>query len=416
MSGASGRAVVIGGGVIGTASAYFLARGGWQVTVIDQGNFGAGCSASNCGLICPSHILPLAEPGALGGALLSMFKKNSPLKVRLRFDPGLWAWLWKFAQRCNLRDLRAAVVGIQALLESSIALYPAIVERESLECEWERRGLLFAFRSPQQMNAYAETDRLMTEFNCPAQRFDSEAVRALEPALKPGLAGGWYYKHDAQLRPDRLMSAWRRALAAHGVAIREQCAFHGFRTAAGRAVAAETAQGEIVADAFVVAAGALTPTLDQHLGCRIPIQPGKGYSLTTPRPAVCPAIPLIFPETRVAVTPFQSGYRLGSLMEFGGYDTKLDPDRLKLLEEGARPYLLEPMGQPIEECWFGWRPMTYDGLPVIDRSPRLSNVAIAAGHNMLGMSMAPATGRLVAELLAGEKPHLDLTPYRVARF
>ena len=172
----------------------------------------------------------------------------------------------------------------------------------------------------------------------------------------------------------------------------------------------------MAADAFVFATGALTPLLSQHLGCPVPIQPGKGYSITMPRPARCPAVPLIFEEHRVAVTPMQSGYRLGSTMEFAGYDTTLNRRRLDLLKEAARHYLHEPFSAPVEEEWFGWRPMTYDGKPIIDHSPALANVLIAAGHNMLGLSMAPATGRLVAEVLNQEDPHLDLMPYSATRF
>src|SRR5262249_22827203 len=151
-------------------------------------------------------------------------------------------------------------------------------------------------------------------------------------------------------------------------------------------------------------AGAWTPFLNEHLGCKVPIQPGKGYSLTMPRPARCPAYPLLFEEDHVAVTPMRSGYRLGSTMEFAGYDATLNPRRLDVLRDAARHSLHEPFTEPVLEAWFGWRPMTYDGLPVIDRSPAWRNVLIAAGHNMLGLSMAPATGRLVAELLSDRTP------------
>jgi D-amino-acid dehydrogenase len=160
----------------------------------------------------------------------------------------------------------------------------------------------------------------------------------------------------------------------------------------------------------------MTPLLNHQLGCRIPIQPGKGYSMTMSRPALCPRIPLIFPETRVAVTPMQSGYRLGSMMEFAGYDDSINSKRIELLKRGAEPYLREPWTEPVEERWFGWRPMTPDGKPVIDRAPTMSNVVIAAGHNMLGLSMAPATGRLVAEMLSESPPHIDPAPYAVGRF
>jgi D-amino-acid dehydrogenase len=417
MSMAARHVVVIGGGVIGTACAHFLARAGWRVTIVDKGTFGSGSSHGNCGLICPSHILPLAEPGMIQQGLASLFRKNSPFAIKFRLDPALWSWLVHFAMRCNARDMKAAGRGIQPLLESSLGLYRELIETAGLDCEWETKGLLFAYRSKEEMEAYAATDRLLTDnFHCPARRLDGAALNELEPALKPGLAGGWYYHDDAHLRPDRLMRSWRKVLEAAGVSVRENSRFLGFRRQEELAVVADTEQGGLTADAFVVATGAWTPMLNDQLGCKIPIQPGKGYSLTMPRPSRCPAIPLIFPETRVAVTPFQSGYRLGSTMEFAGYDTTINPSRLQLLRDGAAPYLLEPECEPIEESWYGWRPMTWDSLPIIDRSPALSNVIIAAGHNMLGLSMAPATGKLVAELLTADSPFIDPSPYRVNRF
>lgn len=212
------------------------------------------------------------------------------------------------------------------------------------------------------------------------------------------------------------MSSWHLVLQTKGVGIRENCEVQGWVQENGRARAVRTSQGELPADAFVVATGALAPLLQQHLGCKLPIQPGKGYSITMPRPAKCPAIPLIFEEHRVAITPMQSGYRIGSTMEFAGYDTSLNRRRLDALKAGATHYLQEPYCEPTVEEWYGWRPMTYDGKPIIDRSPAMNNVLVAAGHNMLGLSMAPGTGRLVAEILDGDKPHLDPTPYSLARF
>ena len=184
----------------------------------------------------------------------------------------------------------------------------------------------------------------------------------------------------------------------------------------GKARAIKTSQGEIAADAFVMAMGAMTPLLNRELGCRVPIQPGKGYSMTMRRPNVCPKIPIIFPETRVAVTPMQSGYRLGSMMEFAGYDESLRKERLELLKRGAEAYLKEPYTNEIEEEWFGWRPMTSDSVPIIDFSPAMKNVLIAAGHNMIGMSSGPASGKLAAEMLSGAAGHIDARPYSLGRF
>jgi D-amino-acid dehydrogenase len=409
--------VVVGGGVIGAACAYYLSRAGRPVTVVERGGFGRACSHGNCGLVCPSHVLPLAAPGAVRMALRSLFQRDSPFRVRPRFDPALWAWFYRFARRCNAHDMLESGRAIQALLDSSRRLYDELIRDEALDCEWEKCGLLFVFQHPAAFEHYAETDRLMRdEFNVPAKAYEGEALTALEPALKPGLAGGWYYEADAHLRPDRLMASWRRVLEARGVSVRENCDVTGFGQEKGRARSVITSQGELPAAAVVVAAGALTPFLNTHLGCRVPIQPGKGYSITMPRPARCPTIPLIFEEHRVVATPFRSGYRLGSMMEFAGYDATLDPRRLELLRQGASQYLHEPYGPAVEEEWFGWRPMTYDGKPIIDRSPALANVFIAAGHNMLGLSMAPATGKLVAELLTGDPPHLNPAPYAVRRF
>jgi D-amino-acid dehydrogenase len=288
---------------------------------------------------------------------------------------------------------------------------------EPLDCEWETRGMLFVCLSRQSMDHYAETDRILREsFDMPAERYDDAALSALEPALKPGIAGGWLYRGDAHLRPDRLMASWRRLLEGRGIKIRERCELQGFVCERGRARAILTSEGELAADAFVVATGALTPMLNTHMGCRIPIQPGKGYSITMPRPARCPTYPMIFEEHRVAVTPMKSGYRLGSTMEFAGYDATLNRQRLDLLKEGARHYLQEPYCDPVEEEWYGWRPMTPDSVPIIDRSPAFANVLIAAGHNMLGLSMAPGTGKLVSEMLSGGKTHLDPTPYALRRF
>jgi D-amino-acid dehydrogenase len=413
----SRHVIVIGGGVIGVSCAYFLMRAGWRVTVVERGQVGRGSSHGNCGLVCPSHVLPLAEPGMVAHGIKSLFQRNSPFAIKPRLDPALWSWLLHFAARCNERDMIDAGHGIQPLLLSSMALYQDLVKGESLDCEFETRGLLFAYRSKEGMQSYAATDRLMGEaFHCPARQYDGDALLELEPALRPGLAGGWYYHDDAHLRPDKLMLAWRRVLEAGGTTIRENCAFQGFRCKNGRALVANTAEGELAADMFIVAAGAWTPLLNDHLGCRVPIQPGKGYSLTMPRPAVCPKVPLIFPETRVAVTPFQSGYRLGSTMEFAGYGESIRPERLQLLKDGATGYLKEPYCEPVLEEWFGWRPMTFDSLPIIDRCPKYENVMIAAGHNMLGLSMAPATGKLVAEMIRGDSPHINPKPYRASRF
>ncbi|MFO1042092.1 MAG: FAD-dependent oxidoreductase [Planctomycetaceae bacterium] len=412
----SKRVIVIGGGVIGTACAYYLQQSGCDVTIVEQKTIGSGASHANCGFVCPSHVLPLAGPGVMGKTLKAMLSTNSPFSIKPRFDPALWSWLLRFASRCNTRDMLDAGQAIHALLKDSRQRYADLIAAESLDVEWQTRGLLFPFLTQQAMDHYAHTDHLLGEhFGVHAVRYDGEAAVKLEPALKPGLAGAWHYEGDAHLRPDKLMSAWGALLKSRGVAIHENSEFRGFETSNRQVTQVVTSTGTLPADQCVIATGAWTPMLNHQLKCHIAIQPGKGYSMTMARPANCPTTPLIFEEHRVAVTPMASGYRLGSIMEFSGYDATISPKKMEMLRAGARHYLFEPTAEPVLEQWYGWRPMTPNSLPIIDRPPAFDNVLVAAGHNMLGLSMATGTGRLVADLLTDQKPQIDPRPYAALR-
>lgn len=409
--------IIVGGGVIGTACAYYLAKSEWQVTVVDQGKHGKLCSHANCGLVSPSHLLPLAMPGAITKNIKLMLQKNSPFYVKPRFDPKLWGWLARFAIRCRHEPMVQAGHARHALLNSSRSLYDQLMSEERLEAEFQANGCLFVYQTPRALDAYEKENELMrTEFGVAATRLNAAQLQDMEPALKPDLAGAWYFEMDAHLRPDRLMASWRGALERLGVKIIEDCKLLEFLRSNRTATGLRTSTGEFSADKIIIATGALTPLLNAQLECDIPIQPGKGYSITMARPTRCPQYPMLCPEHKIAITPMQTGYRLGSTMEFSGYDDTLNPKRLNALKEGAAHYLHEPTAEPVEEEWFGWRPMTYDGTPIIDRCPNIENVYIAAGHNMLGLSMAPATGRLMAEIINDQPPHIDRSLYQIARF
>ena len=327
------RVVIVGGGVIGAACAHFLAESNWAVTIIDKAEFGKACSHANCGLIALSHVLPLNEPGAVKKTFKALLSRNSPFKIKPRLDWNLWTWLLKFARRCNHRDMMEYARARALLLDSSGKLFPEILEKESIDCEWDEAGCLFVYQSKKGMDGYAATDKLLREeFDVAATRYDGSELVDLEPALVDGLGGGWHYEMDRHMRPDKLMANWRDALVRKGVEIKEHCELtqiHG----SGLATAVSTNQGEITADAFLVATGAVTPLLNKFLGCNIPIQPGKGYSITMPRPERCPRIPMLLQEHKVGVTPMATGYRLGSTIEFSGYDETLNPSRMQLLRD-----------------------------------------------------------------------------------
>jgi len=286
-----------------------------------------------------------------------------------------------------------------------------------LECEWDSTGLLFVYTSKHEFDAYAATDALLRErFQTSADRIDRDALLAQEPALSPRVAGAWLYKSDAQLRPDALMRSLRSMLEQQGVEIVENTTAESFAKSETKATSVKAGARTFDADAFVLATGAWSPQFEQELGLRLPIQPGKGYSLTYPRPEKVPTRPMIFHERRVACSPFRSGFRLGSTMEFSGYDDSINRRRLQILTDAAREYLAEPVEGKVEEEWYGWRPMTYDSLPIIGSARRMKNVYVAAGHSMLGVTLAPATGRLIADLVCDKKPSIDPRPYSPARF
>jgi D-amino-acid dehydrogenase len=265
------------------------------------------------------------------------------------------------------------------------------------------------------MQAYEAKNERLRPFGHAAEPLVGKALQAAEPALREDVFGAWHHGTDSHLRPDRLLQSWKRVLTRAGVSIEENCRLVGFRRAGDRIAAVVTDRGEREAREVVLAAGVWTAPVAAQLKLRLPLQPGKGYSLTMTRPAVCPRIPCSFSERRVVATPWPSGYRLGGTMEFSGFAEPPDPRRFGALTAAAADYLREPVGSAVVEEWTGLRPMTFDDLPLIGAAPGFRNLWIATGHGMLGVTAAPATGKLVQEMICGQPPHIDPAPFRVGR-
>ncbi|MCA9241186.1 MAG: FAD-dependent oxidoreductase [Planctomycetales bacterium] len=413
----SSEAIVAGGGVVGLACAHYLNQAGLGVTVIDRGVIGGECSRGNCGYICPSHVQPLTEPAALRVALKSIFQPASPFRVKPSLSPALWRWMLEFGRRCTHRQMLQSGHHLNEILQSSMREYRQLAESERLDCEWTPRGLLYVMATRSAMDDFAATDRLLTEhFGVSARRIEGAELPAFDPALRPGMAGAFHYAGDAHLNPGALVSNWAERLKERGVRFIEHRELHSIESKQGKKACLQTSQGEMAADYVVVATGAWSPRFAKELGCPIPIQPGKGYSVTTARPDPCPRLAILFPEHRVGVTPFEGGFRIGSIMEFVGYDESLPQRRIEQLYSAADRFLVAGVSREQAQGWYGWRPMTWDSLPIIGKAPRLNNVYLATGHNMLGMSLATATGRLIAELIGRKTPHLDVAPYSPERF
>jgi len=407
---------IVGAGVIGAFTAYYLLKKGWQVTIVDKGRFGCGSSEGNCGLVVPNHILPLNSSGTLLKAFKWMFSKEAPLHVKPRLDWNLFHWFFKFSLKCGRADILAAAKGRHALLQSSWQLFPDVIKKEALDCSWDACGSLHVYLTEKEWNAYRVVDIFLGNYGLGAEPMNREELLAFEPSLSPDVFGGWRNTQTAHLYPEKLMEAMRSLIEKNGATIIEETEVTGFEKKDDRVVGVVAGETVLPSGAVVVATGAWTPMLQNQLGCDIPIQPGKGYSVTSARPPHPPSVPCFFEEKSVVATPWPDGFRLGGTMEFAGYDDSLDQRRLSALTKGAGQYMKETPDQKIEKEWCSFRPMTFDGLPVVDRSPLFQNVIIAAGHNMLGISMATGTGKLVSEMLNGESPHLDLKPYQLKRF
>lgn len=408
--------LVVGGGVVGLACAHYLAQAGRTVRLIEQESVGAGASHGNCGLVFVSDLVPLCIPGAVRQEIFSMLRRRSPLYIKPTLNPARLSWLLRFAGMCRAEHLPRTMRARSDLLRSSGLLFAELVQGAAIEAEYERRGVLLVYRTEAAMQGYAWVNARLEPYGLAAEALVGEALQAHEPALRGDLYGAWYHRADSHLRPDRLLASWKRTLRMAGVVIEEACGLKEFHRSGDRIERAVTGSGPLSADHYVLAAGAWSAGIAKQLGLKLPIQPGKGYSITMERPAVCPRTPCYLYERRVVATPWPSGYRLGGTMEFSGFSRTLNPERIQALKQAAGEYLRDPVGQPVVEEWTGLRPMTYDDLPVIGRVPRLRNLILATGHGMLGITTAPATGRLVAEIVCGAPPHIDPEPFSPGRF
>ncbi|HWT15424.1 MAG TPA: FAD-dependent oxidoreductase [Patescibacteria group bacterium] len=408
--------IVLGGGVIGLSCAHALARGGRSVTVLERALIGAGASHGNCGTITPSHALPLAQPGVIAQGLRWLLKPDAPLRIAPTLNPTRLAWLARFALNGTHAQVARIAPAKAAILNRSRALIEAFIRDEAIDCDFAADGELQVFRDRRNFDDACRELAILRAHGVPVEVWDGARVERDEPALKPGVVGGLYWPNDAHIRPDRYVAALAERARAAGVVIREDATVSGFDVAAGRIAAVHVDRARLRAGAIVLAGGAWSPLMARDLGLRLPIQPGKGYSITFSRPARAPKRPLVLAEPRVCVTTWASGFRLGSTMEFAGYDDTLNRVRLDALVRGADDFLHEPAGLERLEEWWGWRPMTTDDLPIIGASTRIDGLWLATGHGMLGMSMANATAELLAAQMLGRETVIDPRAYLPARF
>lgn len=409
--------LVIGGGVIGLCSAYYLLKRGYAVTLVEQSHIGAGASPGNAGHIVPSHVVPLAAPGVVGQALKWMLKPaTSPFGLKLRLSPDYLAWLWRFAASCTEEQMRRSMPILRDLGYASAGLYAQLIADEGLACNYDQKGLLNVYRTQHAFEEGAKEAELLKAHGVRTIILDRAAVRQLEPAVRDEIVGGIHWQDDGHLHPALFLRQMSDLVAERGAVVDVGTKVTGFQTNGNRIVAVTTDRGNYEASQVVLAAGVWSSAVARSLRLKLPIQPARGYSLTLPRPAGCPEVPMILAERKVAVTPMGEWLRLTGRLELGDSEQIVDPRQIEGIQAAARAYLLLNDDLTPTETWAGLRPTTPDGVPIIGRSKRIENLILAVGHAMLGLSLGPVTGSLVSQLAHGDTPDIDMVPLQAERF
>lgn len=407
--------VVIGAGAIGLAIAYELSLRGVDVAVLERDQLDAGTSSGNAGFVVPSHVLPVTEPGMLATAVRGMVVGAGPVTVRVSLRFAYLRWLARFLGNCRASAVEAAAPVLAELGNLSATLFKEWLRAESIDCCYVPNGLLNVYGAERAFASGRQRAEWEAKFGVPTRIMTGAQAREREPALNESVVGAVFYPQDAGLDPGRFVDGLAAALRRRGVLVASATPVFPLRPRSGKGWRLRTPRGELRAGEVVLAAGAWTPHLAAECGIRIPVQPAKGYSLTVRMPSAEVRQRMLLGEKHVAVAPMGDRLRLSGWFELGRYDRALRPARLAHVEANVRDRLR--LSDPLEplERWAGLRPVAPDGLPLIGRAS-LDNLSVACGHAMLGITLAPATARLMAQTLCGQSPDINMAPFSPTRF
>jgi D-amino-acid dehydrogenase len=403
--------LIVGGGVIGLCTAYYATQKGHHVTIVERGTQDHdSCVLGSAGFVSPSHFVPLAAPGMVAKGLRMMWNPESPFYIRPRLDWDLWSWGWKFCQACTPARVACSAPLMRDLTLASRRCFEELAALPGNDFGLVKKGMLTLCKTQEAFHHEAETVEQSSELGMPAEVLTPQQAAKLEPNIQMDIVGAAYFPLDCHLSPQRFVAGLTRLLEQAGVKFSWSTPVTGWRASGPRIDAIQSHHGEFTADEYVVAGGSWSPSIVRDLRIKLPLQAGKGYSLTLPKPKRLPAVSCILNEARVAVTPIGSSLRFGGTMEMAGLDESLNPARVRGIIKSVSKYFPEFGPEDFHDVppWRGLRPCSPDGLPYVGRFGRYDNLSVATGHAMMGLSLGPITGRLLTEVLSNEKPSIPM--------
>lgn len=412
------RVVVAGGGVIGICCAYYLAKAGAEVTVLERSEIGDGATFGNAGVIAPGHT-PITRPGRLKQAIRSMLRPLSPFYVPPRLSLSLLRWLLVFARHCTDEHVASAMQTLGPMGHASLRLFDELIEEEKLECGYRRAGYYEVCMTESGLEAVKQEAAFVGRYGFETQVLSGDQMRRREPRLGERIAGGVFYSQAATLNPHRFATELAARARRFGAALCTGKAVGEVVLEGGRARGVRTSDGErLEADAVVLATGAYSVSVVRRLGLKLPLEPAKGYHRDAVAKATEPLLreACVLAERLVFCTPMGAFTRFAGTLEFSGVNDVIRRPRLEQLTRAALEYFPNLPPFEIVSEWCGLRPCLPDGLPAVGAVERYPGLYIATGHAMAGLTLGPVSGKLVAELILEGAPSLDIRALRPERF